>query len=173
MNKAFFLDKDGTLVDNSQFPEVMPSHYILTEDILDGLKYIQNLGYKLIIFSNQSGIAKGRLSVEEVEEIFKILISKLAKEGIIINDYIYCPHQKSDNCDCKKPKLKLIFESSKKHNLDLEKCFFVGDGKRDIMAGKNAGMKTILVLTGMGNHYKDIVDADYVLENLNEIMSIL
>lgn len=173
MKRGIFLDKDGTLVDNSKYPEIIPSDKILEDEILEGLKYAQQKEYKLIIVSNQPFIAKGRLTKEETENIFKSVVSKLKEKGIIIDDYFYCPHQSSDNCSCKKPKPTLIFEAAKKHNIDLSKSFIVGDMDADILAGKNAGLKSVLVLTGNGKDFLGKVDADYVIKNLNEISKII
>lgn len=171
MEKAAFLDKDGTLVDNSQYPDVIPSD-ILLDNVFEGLKNLQNKGYKLIIISNQPWIAKGRITKEEVDRIFFNIIEKMKNEGISILDYFYCPHQSSDNCECKKPKSGMFIEASEKHNLDLSESIIIGDMDADILAGKNLGMKTFLVLTGKG---KESIDSlpDYIIENLNSIKEII
>jgi len=170
-NKAFFLDKDGVLVDNSSYPKI-PGDHILENDILLGLKYIQEKGYKLIIISNQPWISKGLMSSEKVDKIFKSIIKKLEEKGIFIDDYSYCPHQTSDKCDCKKPKIKLGLEMASKHNINLKDSFVVGDMDSDINFGKNLGVKTVLVKTGRG---KDFINygADYIIENLNKIGEIV
>ena len=173
MNKAFFIDKDGTLIDNSKYPEVVPTDELMEDDVLEGLKHIQSRGYKLIIISNQPCIAKRLKTKEEVEDIFKRIVSRLKEKGIYIDDYFYCPHQSSDNCDCKKPSPTLILQAAKKHNIDLSKSFIMGDMDADIIAGKNAGLKSILVLTGRGKDYKEGVEADYTIKNTNEVKNII
>lgn len=175
MNKAFFIDKDGTLVDNSGYPDIIPSDEILYEDVIEGLRHIQIKGYKIIIVSNQPWIAKGKMSREEVEDVFKSLIEKLSERKIKIDDYYYCPHQSSDNCDCKKPSPKMIFEAARKHNIHLIESYTVGDMDSDIYAGINAGTKTILVKTGRGKDFiGKLNDKVYkTLNNLNEIRDVL
>jgi len=173
MKGAIFLDKDGTLVDNSKYPEVIPSDEILENDVIEGLKYLQNKGYRLIIVSNQPSIAKGRLTKEEIENIFKSVVSKLNEKGVIIDDYFYCPHQSSDNCMCKKPKPSMILEAAKKHDIDLLSSYIIGDMDADVLAGKNAGVKSILVMTGNGKDFVGKVNADYVIKNLNEINKVI
>jgi histidinol-phosphate phosphatase family protein len=173
MNSAIFIDKDGTLVDCKGYPEIIPVDKILENDVLEGLKYLQEKGYKLIIISNQPWIAKGRIAKEGIEEVFKSLVKKFHAKGIEITDYFYCPHQTSDNCECKKPKPKMIFDAAKKHDIDLQKSFFVGDMDKDVNAGKNAGIKTILVKTGKGKYFLDKVQPDFIIENLNAITTIL
>ena len=108
MNKICFLDKDGTLVDNSQYPDIIPSDKILKDDIIEGLKYLQEQGYKLIIISNQSWISKGRHTEEQTENIFKSLIKQLELYNIHIEAYFYCPHLRTMQCECKKPNNKLM-----------------------------------------------------------------
>lgn len=173
MEKAIFLDKDGTLVDNSQYPREIPKDELLEKDILSGLRYLQNKRYKLFILSNQPWIAKKKMSEREAIEIFESVVAKLGKKGIKIDDYLYCPHQTSDNCECKKPKPFLVFRAAEKYNLDLNQSYIIGDMDLDILTGKNSNMKSILVLTGRGKEFKDIVQADYVINNLNEISKIL
>jgi D,D-heptose 1,7-bisphosphate phosphatase len=172
MEKAIFLDKDGTLVDNWGYPEIIPTDDILEGHILQGLKHAQEKGYKMIIISNQPWIAKGKMTKKEVENVFKNLISKLEKKGIKIDDYFYCPHQSLDNCECKKPKPSMIFQAAKKHNINLSQSFMVGDSDFDIAAGKNARVKTALVLTGNGKNFLN-TEPDYILQNINELKNIL
>ena len=172
MHKAIFLDKDGTLVDCSGYPEIIPTHYLLENDILDGLIHLQNQGYTLIIISNQPWISNGRLTKDQVETIFNRLINKLLLKGVVIHDYFYCSHQSSDKCYCKKPSPFLLFQAARKYKLDLSQSYLVGDMHKDILAGKNAGVKTILVQTGCGKNCSSI-EADYVIKNLNAIKEVI
>ncbi|MBM3234122.1 HAD-IIIA family hydrolase [Candidatus Pacearchaeota archaeon] len=168
-NKAVFLDKDGVLVDNSAYPQI-PEDNLL--NVFNGLKYLQEKGYKLIIISNQPWISKKLRSIEQTEKIFKSIMNKLGEKGIFIDDYTYCPHQTSDKCGCKKPKIKLGLEMASKHRINLKHSFVIGDMEADINFGKNLGAKTILVKTGRGKDFLDI-EADYIIENLNEINKII
>jgi D,D-heptose 1,7-bisphosphate phosphatase len=171
MIPAIFLDKDGTIVDNSGYPEIIPSDEILKQ-AMEGLKYLQERGFMLIIISNQPWISKSKLTKEKVEDIFQSVKTKLEKLGITITDYFYCPHQHSDNCDCKKPKPGLILKAREKYNIDLEKSYIVGDMDSDILLGKNLNIKTILVKTGRGKDFLD-TNPDFIIENLNSVKSIL
>ena len=137
------------------------------------MKHIQGKGYKLFIVSNQPWISKKIMMKEEVDQIFDSLIKKLNDLGIKIEDYFYCPHQSSDNCDCRKPKPGMIIKAKEKYNIDLSKSFIIGDTDKDICSGNEAGMKTILVETGFDEKFKNIVKPTYILKNLNEIIKIL
>jgi len=173
MVKAIFLDKDGTLVDNSGYPTIIPTDKLLYHDILVGLSWLQQQGYVLILISNQSWIAKGRLSQTEVQMIFSSVWQQLRQAGILIKDMFYCPHASWDNCSCRKPLPKLILKAVKKHGIDLSKSYMVGDMEDDILAGQRAGVKTILVQTGCGKKYVSTVIPDFIISNLNHIHEVI
>jgi histidinol-phosphate phosphatase family protein len=173
MDKAFFIDKDGTLVDNSLYPTVIPSDDLLEKDVVQGLQYLQANGFKLIIISNQSWVAKGRLSHEEVENIFLRLRNRLAKHNIHITQHYFCPHQKGDNCSCRKPLIHNILAAAAKYNLDLSRSYMMGDMEEDVLAGKNAGLTTVLVQTGCGRQYASLTRPDFVIENVNAVWKVV
>ncbi len=175
MSKAIFLDKDGTLVDNSGYPEIIPADLLLRDEILDGLHYLQEKGYLLIIISNQSWIAKKRLKREEVEQCFGSVCSQLAKEKIKITAYYYCPHQSLDKCSCKKPEIGLLERAKREYSLDFSASYIIGDMEDDILAGKRAGVKTILVKSGSAKKFSSSpsVRADYVIPNINHINEVM
>jgi len=172
MNKAIFLDKDGTLVDGSGYPEIIPADDLMKERVVRGLIKLKNQGFKLIIVSNQSWVSKGRLTKNDVENIFKSLINKLKKFEIEIDDYFYCPHKREENCNCKKPSTGMILEAVKKHNLDLSCSYMIGDSDDDILMAKKLNLKTVLVTTGLGNNFLGI-GADYVVEDINHFAEII
>jgi len=168
--KAIFLDKDGTIVDSSMYPEI-PRSKLLTEEVIDGLLHLQNKGYDLFIVSNQSWVAKDKLSINEANLIFCDVTKKLSGHGIKIKDYTFCPHKTEDYCDCRKPRPGMILSLAKKHNIDLNNSFLIGDFDEDIEAGKNAGVKTILTLTNHQTHYKN--SPNFIIRNINEVKNIL
>lgn len=169
--KAAFIDKDGTIVDNSDYPKI-PSDKLLEQDILEGLKYLQNKGYKLIIISNQPWTAKGLISKEQVEVFFKNITNKLKDKEITITDYFYCPHRREENCNCKKPNPGMILKAVKKHNIDLAQSIMIGDRGDDINLGKNLKIKTFLVQTGNGKEFKN-TNPDHIIKNINAIGEII
>ena len=168
--RAIFLDKDGTLVDNSMYPNP-PGSKLLHDDIINGLRYAQEKGFELFIVSNQSWISKGKLTQEEVIETFQSVSAQLKAHGIKITDYLFCPHKNEDYCHCRKPRPGMILDLAKKHDIDLANSFILGDFDEDIEAGKNAGVKTILTLTNTQTHY--INKPDFIIKNINEIWRVL
>lgn len=173
LHKAVFLDKDGTLVDDSFFPFILPSDTLLVDDILDGLRYLQQKGYKLIIVSNQSWVAKGRMTKDKVIAIFQSVCAKLQQHGITIDGYYFCSHRSSDGCSCHKPKPGMLLQAAEEHNLDLLQSYIIGDRYDDLAAGNNVGVKTILVQTGCGKDYNHDLKPDYSIKNVNAVKDIL
>ena len=173
MNKAIFLDKDGVLVDNTGYPQVIPSDKLLHTNILSGLSFLNKRNYLLIIISNQSWIEKKQLTTEQAHYFFNSIINQLKKFEVEITDYYFCPHSAKSNCDCRKPGQRLIQEAVTKHNIDVSQSYFVGDMFTDVLAGKIAGLKTVLVRTGCGKEYSGNILPDYVIEDLNKINEVI
>ena len=178
MEKAFFLDKDGTLTKYVIYGNPAKAREILEDEIIfdkivDGLKYIQEKGYKLIIVSNQPWVSKGIVKNKDIDELFKNLVKNLEKKGIHIDDYYFCPHSDIDNCKCRKPKSGMILDASRKHNINLNQSYIVGDGYEDILAGEKVGLKTVFVLTGGANKLIKDIESDYTLDSINSLKEII
>lgn len=170
-NKAVFLDRDGTLNEDpgylgnpaklTIFPEVFESLYILKN------KY----NFKLIVISNQSGVARGLISESDVKAVNNKLSELLLEKGIFIDDFFYCTSHPDFNsleeCECRKPSPKMIFDAAKKHNIDLLQSYMIGDTLTDIQTAINSGIKSILVKTGKG------LDSISILQNENYFPSFV
>ncbi|MDP3766177.1 MAG: HAD family hydrolase [Nanoarchaeota archaeon] len=163
MSKAVFIDKDGVLVKDKGFVHKLED-FELIPNVIEGMKLLK--GYKLFIITNQSGIGRGIYSIEDFLRFNNHLIGKLKKHNIKIQKTYYCPHKPEDNCECRKPSAKLTEDASQEFKINLKKSFVIGDRKRDIEMGHNAGCKTILVLTGNGMKEKDETKADYFAKDL-------
>ncbi|MGV8163140.1 MAG: HAD-IIIA family hydrolase [Candidatus Nanoarchaeia archaeon] len=168
MQKAIFLDKDGTLVDNSRYPEVIPSDKIY-EESFNVLKQLSEIGYKLFIVSSQPWVARGRLTLEEVENIFLSVKTQYRQKGIIIEDYGYCEHEREYNCPDKKPQTRLIENMVKKYNVDLTNSYMVGDMDDDVLAGKNIGLKTVRIKSQLEN----AEHPDYFINSIADLGKLL
>lgn len=165
MRKAVIFDRDGVLVEDIGYHHKIEDFKFIPNAI-EGLKLLKN--YLLIIVTNQSGIGRGYYTMKDFENFNNHLIQELKKHGIKIKKTYICPHKPEDNCDCRKPKAKLIKYAANEFNIDLSKSFMIGDMKRDIEMGHNAGCKGILVLTGKGMKEKENSKADYVAKDLVE-----
>ena len=163
MNDAVFIDRDGTLVKDLGFLHKVKDFKILP-NVIEGLKLLNN--YKIFITTNQSGIGRGIFKMEDFLNFDAHLIKELKKYDIKIEKTYYCPHTPEDNCDCRKPKIKFLKEAEKEFDIDLSKSFVIGDRKSDVDFGKSAGCKTVFVLTGEADKYKDDVTPDYVANDM-------
>ena len=132
------------------------------------------MGFLLIVITNQPVVARGWLSEKQLQGIHEILKRRLMKQGAEIDGIYYCPHHPQATlkkyrklCACRKPAIGLIKEAIQTFDIDVKKSFFIGDSTRDVLAGKKAGLKTILVRTGNGgNDGKYIIKPHIVAKNL-------
>jgi len=147
MRKALFLDRDGTLVKNVPY-NGDPSRVELFSDTKESLLKARELGFLLVLCTNQSGIGRGLITEEDFFEVQKKFVSLL---GFEFDEVEYCPHSPDEGCPCRKPKPGLIQNAAFKLHIDLSESYLIGDNASDILAGKAAGVKdSILVSTGGG-----------------------
>lgn len=163
MKKAVFLDRDGILVEDPGYVHKLED-FKLVENAVEGLKLLKN--FQLFIITNQSGIGRGVYKVEDFLKFNSHLIKELEKNKIKIEKTYYCPHTPEDNCGCRKPKTKFLKDAEKEFGIDLKESFVIGDRKSDFELGRNAGCKTIHVLTGNGLNSKNDVAPDYFAKDL-------
>lgn len=166
MNKAIFLDRDGVInIDKNYVHKIEDFEFI--DGVKEALKYFQNLGYILIIVTNQSGIGRGYYRQEDFEKLTNWMIDELEKDKIFIKKVYFCPHRPDENCDCRKPNPKMILDAAKEFNVDLKKSWMIGDKESDIEAGLNAGVKKT-ILIGEGK-----TKAKYKVKSLLDTISII
>ncbi|MCM8771716.1 MAG: HAD-IIIA family hydrolase [Candidatus Omnitrophica bacterium] len=178
--KLVFLDRDGVI---SIFT---PNDYIkkwsefeFIPEGIEGLKILKSAGYKVIIISNQAGVNKGLFTMDDLNEITENMLEELRKKGIdnILKVY-YCIHKKEENCECRKPKIGLFKKAEEDFGkIDFSKTYFIGDSDIDIIAGKNIGTKTILVLTGKTKSKEEVenweIKPDYIFNDLKEAVKFI
>lgn len=154
MNRAVFLDKDGTLVENVPY-NVDPNQVHLAPGVVHGLRLLQDAGYRLIIVTNQSGVARGYFSEAELHHALDHLRQRLQEAQVMLDDIYYCPHHPQGTvvpyaaaCDCRKPRPGLIVRAAYEHDVNLGRSWLVGDILNDVEAGQRAGCRTVLVDSG-------------------------
>lgn len=159
MNKAVFLDRDGVINELIYYQEqgiidspFTAKQFRLLPDVGEVIKEFRKMGFKVVLVSNQPGIAKGHFSKEVFEKIRKKMRNELAKEEASLDGEYYCFHHPEakvedlrKDCQCRKPKPGLLFQSAKELGIDLSQSWMIGDGLTDIKAGQAAGCKTILI----------------------------
>ena len=172
MNKAVFLDRDGTI---NAYGEGKYIHKIedfkFSPGALSALKSLSKSEYKIIVVTNQSGIGRGDYAHEDVRVVHSWMLGEFEKSDVRIDKIYYCPHSPEDNCSCRKPNLGMVEEAVKDFNLDLSQSWMVGDNASDVMLGKNAKMKTIMVKNEFLE--QDKVKADFFVDDLPRAVEII
>lgn len=153
--KAIFLDRDGTINKYVGFLTDI-NEFELLDGVADAIQMINESGYLAIVVTNQPVIARGEVSVGELQEIHNKMETLLGQSGAYIDDIFYCPHHPHKGyegerpeykieCECRKPKPGMLFAAAEKYNIDLRESWMIGDGENDIEAGRNAGCKVCSV----------------------------
>lgn len=170
---AIFLDRDGTI--NKEVGYLSdPADFELLPNALDGMKKFMEMGYRLVIVTNQGGIGLGYFSRHEFYQVNKQMLTEISRGGILIDKIYFCPHSKAEDCPCRKPKTGLIFKAEEDLNLDLKNSFFIGDSAWDIEAGKNVGLKTLFIKNErLPEPGKLPVKPDFVVADLLEAAELI
>ncbi len=163
---AVFLDRDGTINDEMEYLHD-PKKFKLLPNVLEGLKKLQDMGYRLVIVTNQGGIGLGYYTEEDFYRVNREMFRQLAPAGIKIDKIYFCPHSVTEACNCRKPNTGLIERAVADLNIDLTNSFFIGDKTIDLETGRRAGIRKILVRTGhAGTDATYAVKPDYVADDL-------
>lgn len=160
--KVIFLDRDGVINKRPPKADYVKSweEFEFLPGSIKAIELLNHLGYQIFIITNQPGIARDMLTVKKLDDIHKKMVAVLKKSVAEIDGIYYCPHGWNDNCICRKPKPGLLYQASQEHFIDLTKAIFIGDDKRDKIAGDTAGCTTILI-----NKKRNLLD---IVNSLNE-----
>lgn len=180
--RAVFLDRDGVIVRE-------PPHYVYKiEDlhilprVAEAISLLRKENFKIVVVSNQAGIARGYFDKKDAEIFNHIMEERLRDAGAFIDAIYYCPHHPEaevlryrTHCECRKPNSGMLIRASREHAINLSQSFLVGDKWSDIDAGRNAGCGTILVQTGLGQEElkKRKNGADFLAKDLYEAANII
>ncbi len=144
MNRAIFLDRDGTInVDHGYLHNPLDLEFI--EGSVEALARLSRSGYMLIIITNQSGIGRGYFGVDGFEAFNGALVEALAREGVKITDTFMCPHSPDEVCECRKPQPFMVQRAIEKYNIDPTKSFMLGDKSSDVECGVRAGVRSFRI----------------------------
>ena len=182
--KAIFLDRDGTI--NASIPFLVHKEDLqLIEGASEAIRLINSSEYLCIVVTNQPIIARGESTVENLVEIHKKMETLLGNDGAYIDGLYYCPHHPDKgyvgeipelkiNCGCRKPKTGMLMQAAKDYNIDLAESIMIGDTTLDIKMAENAGMKSILVLTGeAGKDQKYEIHPTVIADDLLDAVNII
>jgi len=178
---AVFLDKDGTVLRDVPY-NVAPRRMAYAAGARDGLARLARLGLPLIVVSNQPGVALGRFAPEALAPVRRRLARLFAAAGASMADFLYCPHHPAGAlpayaaaCGCRKPMPGLLREAARRHGLDLDACWMIGDILDDVEAGRRAGCRTVLLDVGSETEWRagPLRAPHYVARDLDDAARLL
>lgn len=165
--QAIFLDRDGTIIEDTGYIRT-PEEIVVYPYTLEALRILQE-HFLLFIVTSQSGVAKGFITADEANNVNRYCVDYLRAHGIKIEEVFCCPHANEDNCECKKPKPYFLNKAALLYDLDLSRCFIIGDHPSDVQCGVNAGATPVYVLSGHGRkHRNELLSDTKISENLLE-----
>lgn len=182
--RAIFLDRDGVLIEDRNLL-VSVDEVMLFSDAMTALTDLKKLGFLLLVVTNQTVVCRGLATENDVRKVHEYINSCL--QGLI-DGFYFCPHHPQAtlaeyriDCDCRKPKSGMLFAGAAEFGLEMGECWMVGDRISDIIAGKNAGCRTIQILTGEHESAPIISDAmpaalpepDFIAESLSAVCRII
>jgi len=157
MKRAVFIDRDGTINVEKDYL-YLPSEFEFLPGVPEAIRRLNEAGYLVVVVSNQSGVARGYYTEEDVLHLHRHIASLLEQSGARVDAWYYCPHHPSGRgsyalpCRCRKPLPGMLLEAARRHDIDLESSIMIGDKAVDVAAGRAAGCRSILVRTGYGGH---------------------
>jgi D-glycero-D-manno-heptose 1,7-bisphosphate phosphatase len=177
---AVFLDRDGVINKEKDYVyKIDEFHFI--DGVFDACLEMSKAGYRLVVITNQAGIARGYYTEDDFNHLTKWMLNEFQQHDIEIDDVYHCPHHPVHgvgeylcDCDCRKPAPGMILRAAKEHSLDLRRSILVGDKATDIEAGRAAGIGCcVMVLTGHPLSNEDLDTADTVFDDLPGVASAL
>jgi D-glycero-D-manno-heptose 1,7-bisphosphate phosphatase len=171
-NRAAFIDRDGTLIEEVNFLSRVEDLRIFPYTG-EALKLLKNAGYLIIVVTNQSGIGRGIYDEAAMHSIHEAMQAKL---GSMIDGFYFCPHLPCDGCSCRKPGLGMIESAANDFAIDISGSWMIGDKKIDVETGRNAGISSAMVMTGYGrSHFRTLdeepeISAENLLEAVRAIV---
>ncbi len=175
--KIAFLDRDGVINNEVNYLHKI-SEFKYTYKCIDAFKNILAKGYKIIIVTNQAGIAKGIFKLQDYKKLTEFYLNDLAKRNIPILDVLFCPHhpdgiidEYSLSCDCRKPKPGMFLKAIKKYDINLEDSFMVGDKISDVEAAERAGIENLFLVNS--GHKISAHTSIPIYNNLYDISNML
>lgn len=177
---AVFLDRDGVINLETDYVHKVDEFYFI-DGVFDACREMSKAGYRLIVITNQAGIARGYYTEDDFHQLTKWMLDIFRQQGIEIGGVYYCPHHPVHgvgdyrrDCDCRKPAPGMILRAAQEHSLDLQHSILVGDKATDIEAGRAAGVGCcVLVRTGHPVSNKDLDKADAAFGDLQAVTSAL
>lgn len=176
--KLIILDRDGVINQDSDAFIKNPSEWIAIPGSIEAIGRLSQAGWKVVVATNQSGIARGLLNTQTLGAIHLRMQQSVLDAGGKIDAVFFCPHGPDDNCNCRKPKPGMLQDIAYRFDTDLTDIPIVGDSLRDLQAGANMGCQPWLVRTGKGlktleQHAADLPADTIIRDNLSAVVDDL
>ncbi|MBN1360822.1 MAG: HAD family hydrolase [Sedimentisphaerales bacterium] len=176
---AVFFDRDGTLIEDPGYLN-HPDQVRLLDGVAEALKEVALLGYRTVVVSNQSAVARGIISEEMLERIHERLRELLTLKGASLDAVYYCPYHPdavipkyAKDSDWRKPQPGMLLAAAQEMDIDLTRSWMVGDKPSDVEAGRNAGCRTILIRSGPATHDAKAQGPDHIAVNVSEAVNVI
>ena len=153
--RLIILDRDGVINHDSDDFIKSPAEWVPIPGSLEAIARLNQAGYRVVVATNQSGVARGLFDIKTLNAIHQKLHAAAHQAGADVDAIFYCPHAADDNCDCRKPKPGMLQTIASRFNISLKGVPNVGDSLRDLQAGYGVGCVPYLVLTGKGQRTRD------------------
>jgi len=175
--KLIVLDRDGVINEDSDAYIKSPDEWHAIPGSLETMAKFNKADIKVAVITNQSGVARGFFTEKTLQAIHKKMLTELKKVGGHIDAIVYCPHHPDDNCDCRKPKPKMLLEILQQFNVTPEETLVIGDTIKEVQMAKTVDCDVILVKTGKGKRtikkHADELTGVPVIEDLANSKSLL
>jgi histidinol-phosphate phosphatase family protein len=175
---TIFIDRDGVINENRSDYVKSWDEFRFLSGSREAIAALTKAGHRIVVCTNQAGVAQGLISLETMEDIHRRMLSAIEEAGGMIEKVYACTHSKTADCDCRKPRPGMLLRASRELGLDMSDAVFIGDSITDMQAGSAAGIPTMLVLTGLGmehyrQHYQQSGRPFHVALNLQHAVDII
>ena len=174
--KLIALDRDGIVNEDSPSYVKSLSEWRTISGSTNAIAKLKRHNYKIVIATNQSGIARGLFTLDTVNILHQHMLDEIKRAGGTLDGIFMCPHKPEDNCDCRKPKPGLLLQAAKKFNIRTQEILMIGDSFRDILAAKNCGAQAMFIKTNQ-KKTSDLLAAQKegvpIYESLTEAVDII
>lgn len=170
--KTIFLDRDGVINKEKNFV-FKTSDFEFIDGVFDACSKFEELGYQIIVITNQSGIARGLFSIKDYKILTKWMMARFKENNISILDIFHCPHGPKSTCECRKPKPGMLIQAKQKYNIDMANSWMIGDKETDIEAANLAGIKST-ILTRSGHEIDEKISrAKFFTNSIKDTIKII
>ena len=170
--KTIFLDRDGVINKEVNYLNKIDDFEFI-DGIFDVCLYFQNLGYKIIIITNQSGIYRGYYTEHDYQKVTQWMLAQFANEDINILDIFHCPHGPDSTCNCRKPKPGMFLKANTKYNIDMKNSWMIGDKEVDVIAANAAGIDNTILVRGGHRIDESNSKASFLLDSIQQSKQLI